>query len=101
MAEREITAAVAWEMRFLEEQRKVVALRLQLAHARQQAAGAEARVAALDEAQRQQDHAAALVRFGAKDGDELIQRGEKFILVSADTPPAPPGVPPSTAGGKG
>lgn len=90
VAEREISAAAAWEMRFLEEQRKVVALRLQLAQARQQAAGAEARLAVVDEAQRRRDYAAALVRLGAKEGDELVQRDEKFLLIDVLPPASPP-----------
>lgn len=93
MAEREITAAAAWEMRFLEEQRKVVTLRLQLAQAKQHVAGAEARLAVLDEAQRRRDYAEALARIGAKEGDELVQRDGKFLLICAENgKPATPGM---------
>ncbi len=92
MAEREISAAAAWEMRFLEEQRKVVALRLQLAQARQQAVAAEARLAVADDARRRLDYGAALVRLGAREGDELVERDGRFLLIgtSEDGKPATP-----------
>lgn len=100
MAEREITAAEAWELRFREEQRTNAVLRAQLAVLRQEACKRELQTLAVAEIARQREYAQALARLGVKAGDDLVERDGKFILV-AEAPPASAPGPVGGAGGRG
>lgn len=92
MAEREITAAEAWELRFLEEQRRSVVLRLQVASLQAALAKLELRTLTGEQGPHERAYQAVLGRLGVTPGDDLVERDGKFLIVSATAaPPAAPG----------
>lgn len=77
MAERELPAAEAWELRYHHLLAECLALRAEGIRARQ-------RILDLERASAQAGLTAALVRIGVRDGDDLVLRDGRYFAVRSE-----------------